>query len=241
MTNPAPVRPINYVALVETLLLGSIGALFVVKWLRGNLDYYIHPRYTILVLLCALVLFLMAGVRMRGIFQQPASRLSGVYLLLAIPLLMGILVPAAPLGADTLAGRGIDLNMASSRSDEAELFARDPSTWNLLEWRTAISIRGEEMTGTPITTMGFVYHDEQQQLGNDAFYVARYVITCCAADGVATGFPVVWADGAALPSDSWVVVTGTLGFDTIAGVSQPIIEATSVAPTDEPEMPYLFP
>jgi uncharacterized repeat protein (TIGR03943 family) len=232
-------RPINYIALTETLLLSGTAALLFVTWQRGTLDYYIHPRYTILVLLATLVLFMMGGVRLHDLFAPQANRhLSWLHLLLALPLLLGVLVPAQPLGADTLAGRGLDLTNAPLLSQQA--VEGDPTDWNLLEWTTALSLRGEALQGESVDVVGFVFHDER--MGRDAFYVARYVITCCAADGAAAGLPVQWPDGEALPTDTWVRVQGTLNTITMGDeLTIPAIAADSVEPVDQPESPYLFP
>jgi uncharacterized repeat protein (TIGR03943 family) len=242
MTHPATsrqARPINYAALVEVLLLSGTGALLTVKWMRGALDFYIHPRYTALVLLAALVLFLMGGVRLRDLFAPQANRrLSWLHLLLALPLLLGVLVPAQPLGADTLAGRGLDLTNVPLLSQQA--VEGDPTDWNLLEWTTALSLQGEALQGEPVDVVGFVFQDER--MGRDAFYVARYVITCCAADGAAAGLPVQWPDGEALPADTWVRVQGTLATITTGDeLTIPAIAADSVEPVNQPETPYLFP
>jgi hypothetical protein len=37
-------RPLNLIALAEVLILGGTATLFLAKWLRGQLSYYIHPR-----------------------------------------------------------------------------------------------------------------------------------------------------------------------------------------------------
>jgi uncharacterized repeat protein (TIGR03943 family) len=236
---PQQPRPINYAALVEVLLLSGTAALLFVTWQRGTLAYYIHPRYTFLVLLAALVLFLMGGVRLRDLFAPQANRrLTWLHLLLALPLLLGVLVPAQPLGAETLAGRGLDLSNAPLLSQQA--VEGDPSDWNLLEWTTALSLQDEDLQGEPVDVVGFVFQDER--MGRDAFYVARYVITCCAADGTAAGLPVQWPDGETLPADTWVRVQGTLATITTGDeLTIPAIAADSVEPVDQPESPYLFP
>jgi uncharacterized repeat protein (TIGR03943 family) len=238
-TPTRPPRPINYAALTDVLLLSGTGALLTVKWMRGALDFYIHPRYTVLVLLAALVLFLMGGARLRDLFAPRAGqRLTTLHLLLALPLLLGVLVPAQPLGADTLAGRGLDLTNAPLLSQQA--VEGDPIDWNLLEWTTALSLRGDELRGEPVDVVGFVFQDER--VGRDAFYVARYVITCCAADGAAAGLPVQWPDGDTLPTNTWVRVQGTLATTTIGdGQTIPAVAADSVEPIEQPESPYLFP
>jgi uncharacterized repeat protein (TIGR03943 family) len=242
MTQPATsrqARPINYAALVETLLLSGTAALLFVTWQRGTLAYYIHPRYTILVLLAALVLFMMGGVRLHDLFAPQANRrLNGLHLLLALPLLLGVLVPTQPLGADTLAGRGLDLSNTPLLSQQA--VEGEPAQWNLLQWTTALSVQGEALQGESVDVVGFVFQDAR--MGRDAFYVARYVITCCAADGAAAGLPVQWPDGEALPADTWVRVQGTLATITTGDeLTIPAIAADSVEPVDQPESPYLFP
>jgi putative membrane protein len=232
-------RSLNLLALVETVLLGGTAALLLMKWLRGQIPFYIHPRYTALVVVAGAVLLLMAAVRARAVFSDQPSRSPGwVYLLLAVPLLLGSLVPARPLGADTLAGRGSELNAVASTGRAAQL-SRDTSSWNLLDWGTALSVQGDELAGKPADVVGFVFHDEG--LGADAFYAVRYVVTCCAADGAGVGLPVVWSGGGALPQDSWVRVVGSIDRATVAGVEQPVLRATAVEPVPQPDNPYLYP
>lgn len=235
------VRPINYAALNEVLLLGGTAALLWIKWSRGQLGFYIHPRYTTLILVSAVILLLMAGVRLRGIFAERRSGAPGwVYVLLALPLLVGTLVPAQPLGAGTLAERGLEPASLAPVSNRQTLPEGDSSSWNLLDWAVALSTQGElELNGKSVDVIGFVFQDDR--LGLNHFYVARYVITCCAADGMSVGLPVVWEGGEALPIDTWVRVQGDIGSTATAGVDQPAIIATAVEPTAQPQNPYLFP
>lgn len=233
-------RPINYRALNEVLLLGGIAALFLIKWLRGQLDFYIHPRYTALIVVSAVILLLMAGVRLRGIFAERAAGPVGwVYVFLALPLLLGTLVPAQPLGANTLASRGGEPSSAINLVNRQTIATGDSSGWNLLEWSVTLSTSDGELEGKPVDVVGFVFQDDV--LGANHFYVARYVVTCCAADGVSVGMPVLWEGGEALSADSWVRVRGTLSSTLVAGVEQPAIAATSVEPVSQPKNPYLYP
>ncbi|GAB4438249.1 MAG: TIGR03943 family protein [Chloroflexi bacterium OHK40] len=239
LTSSAEARQLNMLALTEGLLLGGTATLLLAKWMRGQLAFYIHPRYTALIVVAAAVLLLMAAVRLRATFVERSTGGPGwVYLLLATPLLLGTLVPARPLGADTLAGRGVELNSVASSGRAAQL-ARDTTSWNLLDWGTALSIRGDELLGEPADVVGFVFHDEA--LGADAFYVVRYVVTCCAADGAGVGLPVVWADGASLPENGWVRVRGAIDRASLDGVEQPVLRASAVEPIPQPESPYLYP
>ncbi|MCG8351926.1 MAG: TIGR03943 family protein [Chloroflexales bacterium] len=243
MTTQAPsqeARSLNYVALLEVILLGGTAALLLSKWLRGLLDYYIHPRYTMLIVVAAFVLLLMAAVRLRNVLSTNASRRpGGMYLLLALPLLLGVLVPAQPLGADTLSGRGVDATAGASLANRQFQMDGDSTRWNLLEWSTALSIGDIDLLDKPVDVIGFVYHDKQ--LDADSFYVVRYVITCCSADGAGAGLPVVWENGGALPVDSWVRVQGKIGTMQIVGAEQAAIVASTVEPVTQPDNPYLYP
>lgn len=241
LQSPPSSRPINYAALNEVLLLGGTALLLWFKWARGQLDFYIHPRYIPLILVSALILVLMAGVRLRGVFATRATGGSGwLYLLLALPLLLGTVVPAQPLGAGTLAGRGVEPATTVNVSSWQPALDEDSTNWNLLQWAVMLSTYGEaDVRGKPVDLIGFVFHDEK--LGADHFYVARYVITCCAADGVSVGMPVIWPGGTALPADDWVRVRGSLGSTTVVGGARPAIVATTVEPVTQPQNPYLYP
>lgn len=233
-------RPLNYTALTEVLLLGGIGALILAKWLRGYLNFYIHPRYDALMIVSALVLLLMAGARLRAVFAATPARGPGwIYVLLALPLAFGALVPARPLGADTLAARGVDVTAAAPATSRQPDLNSDTTRWDLLQWATALSVAGAELEGRPVDVVGFVFPDPAP--GADSFYVVRYVITCCAADGAGVGLPVVWEGGGALPADSWVRVTGSIGSRPVADSAQPAIVATAVEPVPQPNNPYLYP
>jgi putative membrane protein len=232
-------RSLDYVVLGEVLLLSGTATLVLSKWLRGQLDFYIHPRYIALSVLGAIILMLMAIVRLQSILvMTPSRKPNWGMLLLATPLLLGTLVPAQPLGASTLAERGLT-TPAAATTNWTPPQRSDTASWNLLEWSYATVTKGEELLDQPADVIGFVYADPS--LGADRFYVSRYVVTCCAADGSGVGMPVLWAGGGALPNDSWVRVRGSIDTTTIDGVSQLAILATHVEPTAEPDFPYLFP
>lgn len=232
-------RPLNYTAITEVLLLGGTALLLLVKWLRSQIPFYIHPRYTALVVVAGVILLLMAIVRARAIYaEQSTNRPGWVYLLLAVPLLLGTIVPARPLGADTLAGRGAELSRVPNTGRAAQL-ARDTNSWSLLDWGTALSVQGDALRGKPADVVGFVFHDDG--LGTDAFYAVRYVVTCCAADGAGVGLPVLWAGGSSLPENGWVRIIGTIDTASVAGLDQPVLRATAVEPVPQPENPYLYP
>lgn len=242
-TVPQDESQLSWPALLETTLFGAMGVMLLAKTARGVLTFYIHPRYTPLVVACAVVLLLIAALRSRAIWAEHPEPLAGRgvwYLLLSVPLLLGVIVPAQPLDGAVLAVRGADLTPRSAQASAWKLpSGGDTSQWNLLDWTTVVSLKPEQALGKQVDVIGFVFQDAK--LGADGFYLARYVVTCCAADGSGVGLPVVWAGGSGLPSDSWVRVQGTLGETSVGGKQQPAILASAVEPTEQPRNPYLYP
>jgi len=232
-------RALNWAALVEATLLGCVAVMLLAKAQSGALAFYIHPRYTPLIVACAVVLLLVAVARGMAIVRQTPEQSDGQrwrYLLLAIPVLLGTLVPAQPLGASNLSGTTFD-SVAAVQADALD--EDNTRQWNLFQWAVALSVRSEELLGREADVVGFVYHDPQQPL--DGFFVVRYVITCCTADGSGAAVPVIWRGGTALPADGWVRVRGKIGTATVDDRDTPVLLAASVETVSRPENPYLYP
>ena len=101
---PETERPASYASLVDGCLLVGIAAMVLRKALDGELHVYVHPRYTMFVTIAAIVLLILGEMRLlqRSRDERSARRKLGVYGLLLLPLLLGMLVPARP--ADTAQG-----------------------------------------------------------------------------------------------------------------------------------------
>src|SRR5215210_400706 len=91
----------NWAALIEGCLLVGIGTMLLRKFWDGQLPLYIHPRYTPLILLTALVTLLIGLFRLlqTSAAPQPLRGRAGIYGLLLAPLLLGVLIPAKPAGS----------------------------------------------------------------------------------------------------------------------------------------------
>ncbi len=233
----AATRRPNMAALIETLLLGGLGVMLLLKADRGVLVYYIHPRYAPLVIAGALVLLLLAAVRARAIATtgEPIRGRWPGYLLLLLPLLIGLFVPARPLGADALPA---DTTVTSGAGQGGIPLDGDTADWTLLQWGTALAVGGRDIQGAPVDVIGFVYQHPQRAF--PGFTVARYAIVCCIADVKGIGVPVAWPAGVDLPMNSWVRVRGTFGRTTIGGQETPAILATTVESVAQPAEPYLY-
>jgi uncharacterized repeat protein (TIGR03943 family) len=98
----------------------------------------------------------------------------------------------------------------------------------------AIYDSGKSLTGRTVRMTGFVTRGD-----NGTWYLARLLITCCAADASTYKIQITGAD--APVNDTWVTVTGTwhpkgkLGSDE---AWPPVLDSTSVQKVKEPANPY---
>jgi putative membrane protein len=163
-------------------------------------------------------------------------------ILLAIPLLLGILVPVRPLSASSLNTRGMSLSAPASIGQQSvKTMDVAPDDRTVLDWIKIFNYEQDVSSyiGKPANVIGFVYHDPR--LKTDQFMVGRFAITCCVADAFAIGMAVNWPQSPNLVDNSWVNVKGTVDMISLDEQNVPVINAVSVDPVQAPEQPYLYP
>jgi putative membrane protein len=155
---------------------------------------------------------------------------------IAVPLVLGTLIPSQPLGAEAVAG-SISVS-AASRTETA--FNVPPEERNVLDWLRAFNTGDyAQFEGQPADVIGFVY--TEPTFDEDEFMVARFTISCCVADASAIGLPVFWNDTADLKQGDWVNVKGRFGMGEFRGDQLPVLYAASIETVAQPEHPYLYP
>ncbi|MCB9452139.1 MAG: TIGR03943 family protein [Anaerolineaceae bacterium] len=237
-------------AWVKTLLLLGLGLYFVYNILTGNLANYINARFGWLSYVAATLFLLLGGISLWGIWHEKhehhhdhdhdhAELSWGVLAIIAVPLVIGTLIPSRPLGAAAVDGN-ISLNSSLS-AGTVTTFTGDPLTWNVLDWLRAFNQSDNlaSFNGKEADVIGFVYREAT--FGEDQFMVARFTISCCVADSSAIGLPVVFADAADFPADTWVQIHGTFQVGDFRGDTVPLLYADSIEVIDQPEHPYLYP
>lgn len=230
---------------VKGALLAALGLVLLVQAATGSVAYYINQSYTWLAVLSGLVLVVMALAQLRPWALGAGPRGPGLfaYAALAVPLVLGLAVPARPLGSAAVANQGVSSRLpVNLRAPAGFQVAFDTSHWTLLDWILAWSRDPDLRTlrGKRVSVIGFVYHDAKDR-APDRFFVARFVITHCAADSTAIALPVQYGGASGLAKDTWVQVDGSmaaLGEGRDKGL---LIEAERVAPVPRPARPYLYP
>lgn len=237
-----------------TLML-ALGSMLVVKVASGGVLLYVNGVYTRLIFAAGIGLLIIGYVAGLGWLVRrdtrpmrhlhlgaehthATGRIEALgYALLVVPLLLGLLVPARPLGAAALQARGDNAATASGKLRTLGELGDDTTRWTLLDWTAALAQTPDTRTfaGKPVSLVGFV----AGEAGDGGFTIARFVIVCCTADGNAVTLPV---HGAAMPPrDTWLHVTGTLAVATGAQKTAPYIVADQVEIVQRPGQPYLYP
>jgi uncharacterized repeat protein (TIGR03943 family) len=107
----------------------------------------------------------------------------------------------------------------------------EPLEMSLLEFgQRAYDHNGLSFNGTPVKLVGFVAGDV-----DGGFRLARYQISCCAADAEPVVVRVLGTSGDPPSRDQWVTVTGTY---KPGGGDIPDVIATSVVQIPAPNDPY---
>lgn len=232
-------------------LLVGLGIYFAYNIASGNITNYISERFSWLSYVAS-ALFLLLGVAAvvnmlrHGVEHEhhhdddhdhtPVSW--KVLAVMAVPLVLGTLIPSKPLGSSAVDGN-ISLSAVSVTS--ATTFTTDPMQWNVLDWLRAFN-KSEDITsfnGKQADVIGFVYREAT--FGDNQFMIARFTVSCCVADASAIGVPVVWDKASDYTQDTWVEIKGTFQVGEFRGDTVPILNATSITQVEQPAHPYLYP
>lgn len=242
----------------QGVLLSLVGIVATV-WLgiTGQLALYIHPRYFVFTIVMAAIAatLVMAAFAIapapadeHDLVDESGGRWGSLWsaggILIIIAATIGLLVlPPATLTTATVKQR--DLNGSSStltQSDANKLVGGDYSAFTVRDWASLLrqGAGKEFFVGKTASVIGFVTPDKSDP--EDVFYVARFVVTCCAVDAQPIGIPVYypgWQNK--FKTDSWVKITS--GFDTNPSVKSDqaiALVPTTVTPTRQPDQPYVY-
>lgn len=240
----------------QGLILLGLCIFFVSKAVNGQLTWYINSRFVPLTIVGIAFLAIMAQTIFTEIRRSRQHELehpehhhehdhvssSSALWIMFIPLAIGFLIPARPLDSAAFTTKGFNTSAPLVSSDSsAQIFETESQERNILQWLKLFNYQDDitEFIGQEASVVGFVYFGNELEAGQ--FFVSRFVVSCCAADGFAIAMPVQWEKSNSLEQDAWVVVKGKIESIDLDGRRTPLIVAESVEPTDVPAQPYLFP
>lgn len=221
----------------------------------GHLRLYVHPRFAGPVLWAVLFLVTLAAfqatrlIGTRGIKAAalPRPRLIA-YIVVLLPLVIGFALPPQGLSHSLAEHRGgflpsdegrvqrgqteLEAQFVSS-SDRQQVSAEQFRSLAGLLWTNPAAVSGNR-----VELAGFIYREEGLPPGQ--FLLARYEISCCAADATVVACLCKLPDGQTLPSDGWVTVRGGVAQGEYQSQSVGLIAVESLTPTEPPADPYIY-
>ncbi|NJL98170.1 MAG: TIGR03943 family protein [Synechococcaceae cyanobacterium SM2_3_2] len=247
----------------EALALALVGGMLLRFRIRQELTLLIHENYLWLATLSGCLLLGLGGIQLirilggRSISIQSHQSLlpprvgAGILLVAA---LLGFIVVPRPLSSQTALNRGVEQNLSLAReSPEAFQPRVDPGSRGLIDWIRTLDVYPDpgNYIGQKVNVDGFVipYDDlvaanpegsRQGESSEGMFWLARFLISCCAADAYPVGLPVIWPQATSLEADQWLAVTGTMILDERGGSRRLAIRADSVTPIEPPINPYAY-
>lgn len=232
--------------LLQAVVLLGLAMYFAVNILSGSVTNYINMRfvwlsYVAVLIFAALGLASLYALRAgnsfnRGDDHQPVNL--PIIMVMAIPLVLGTLIPSQPLGAEAIDG-AVSFNAFAGLN--AAVVQKDPLERDVLDWARVFTADKAPGTfnGQQADIIGFVYTEPTYP--QDTVMVARFTVSCCVADASPIGLPVYWPDADTLESGQWVRVSGAFEARDFRGQLTPTLIADAVTLTEQPEHPYLYP
>ena len=162
---------------------------------RDQLGFYTHPRYHLFAVIISIVgvaLFLI-DIMLQFKSKQPIKgfvfnlrRVKVSSYLAIIILIIGYTLPPKTLSPSSLAQRENPAIIEAESRCEIPKPTENSSTISINRWKTAMNSckQASYFDNKDITITGFVSNDLLKNYGYDYFYIARYVISCCAVDSV---------------------------------------------------------
>lgn len=235
-------------------LLKSIGGIIVCGYIlllacRDQLSFYIHPRYHIfasIISIIGIVLLLtdtMLQLKLKASVKPAKFSLKSVkpasYLAIII-LLAGYLLPPKPLSPSSLAQRESPAIIEPESRCEIPKPREGSSIVSVNRWKTAINSckQTSYFNNTDISITGFVSNGLLKNYGYNYFYIARYVISCCAVDSVPMKILVEKNFFIDYPDGTWLTVKGKLSQKVVNGQAEYVITDAHAAKIDQPKYPY---
>ncbi|MFM2061852.1 MAG: hypothetical protein RLZZ507_1522 [Cyanobacteriota bacterium] len=253
--NPQPKIQNQLLPWLDVLAITAWGILMLKYWFTGKLNLLIHPDFFWLVILGAIGLIIIGFAKGLQLWKQPRRHevpnnqqhinlfppgWSGALLLTTA--ILGFIITPQVFTSQTALERGVTELLGATRAQPQAFRATvRPEDRNLIDWVRTLNVYPEPdaYTGQKVKVQGFVIHPPE--LDKEHLILARFVITCCAADAYPAGLPVLVPDNRdQYPPDTWLEVEGQMITENIANKRRLTIKATSLKKIPQPKNPYSY-
>ncbi|MBB6404719.1 TIGR03943 family putative permease subunit [Arthrobacter sp. AZCC_0090] len=248
---------LSLIGLIATIWLG----------LTGQLALYIHPRYFVFTIVMAVIAAVLALAAFALDPATPAtpnehdherehdhdhagergSRWGWLWplgsVLTVIAAVVALLIlPPSTLTTATVAQRDLNGSASALTLKAPALPSKgDYSAFTVRDWASLLrSGAGQDFFADKTAAVtGFITPDKTDP---NVFFVARFVVTCCAVDAQPIGIPVYhpgWQNE--YKTDSWVTISSGFRANPNPGSREAIVLIPdSITPTTQPAQPYVY-
>ncbi|MBC1224925.1 TIGR03943 family protein [Nostoc sp. UCD121] len=240
---------------LDALAITAWGILMLRYWLTNKLNLLIHPNYFWLVIVCGICLIIIGSFKIQELWQRrrrdvmPNSQHISLFppgwgsVLLLITAILGFIITPQVFASDKALQRGVTTDLLGSTRVKPQAFRATvrPEERSLVDWVRTVNVYPEPdaYTGQKVKVQGFVIHPPD--IGKEYLFLARFVLTCCAADAYPIGLPVKLPNNQERYSpDTWLEVEGQMTTENLAGKRQLTIAATSLKKIPQPQNPYSY-
>lgn len=249
-------------ALLDLAATLAWGVLLLKYWLTGKMNVLLHPDYIWLAYCAGFFLVGLTLFKFGQLAKLLQARLSkdkpplpaamqhlslvppgwSSALLLAVAL-FGLQFTPQPFSSQMALDRGVTETLSMTRSKpQAFRAGAKPESRTLIDWIRTLNVYPEPdaYTGQKVNVEGFVIH--LPNIPDNYLGIARFVITCCAADAYPVGLPVKLPQGdrSAYQPDKWYRVEGEMMTETLDNKRQLVIKAQTLTEIPTPANPYEF-
>lgn len=229
------------ISLFLLFLVYSIGFIFLI-W-NKRLLLFLHPDFLPLAYFAMIFLLLIALALLFSKLHHHhlVTARWWKWLLMLLPLLAIFFFELKPLSSSAALDRGINTgSLTIGRRASVGQFATKPENRTLYQWVIALNADPEpsHYDGQKVRVRGFVLRDESLPIGQIA--IAKFILTCCAADARVLSLPVQELDSilTTLANDEWVEVEGQMNVLENNGQRSLVVVPSKVTPISIPENPY---
>ncbi|MBD2356345.1 TIGR03943 family protein [Tolypothrix sp. FACHB-123] len=239
---------------LDVIAITAWGILILKYWVTGKLNLLIHPDYFGLAIAGGIGLLIIGFFKAKQVWRQRRQDNNvsnpmhinvfppgwGATLLL-ITAILGFMITPQVFASDKALQRGVTIDSLGSSRLKPQAFRTTvrPEERSLVDWVRTLNVYPEpdSYTGQKVKVQGFVI--QPPELGKEYIFLARFVLSCCAADAYPVGLPVkLQAEQERYAADTWLEIEGQMITETLSGKRQLTIAASSLKKIPQPKNPY---
>lgn len=245
----------KFIPWLDVVAIAAWGILMLKYWLTGKLYLLIHPDYFWLAIVGGIGLLIVGFFKGLQLWKhrRQADKANALHInvfppgwgsfLLLTAAILGLIITPRAFASQTALDRGVTELIGATRVQPQAFRAQvRPEERSLVDWVRTLNVYPEPdaYTGQKVKVQGFVIH--QPNVSQEYIFLARFILTCCAADAYPVGLPVQLPSSSRqqYPPDTWLEVEGQMTTQTIGEKRQLTIAANSLKKIPQPQNPYSY-